>query len=88
MKICIPTMDDRGREGMPSDHFGSAPFFTQKCVIRVEALNFPYNFCLAGPVHVTDIVMTCLLVEWDGVHVLHLAAHDFAGRMGSLDGNV
>ena len=28
MKICIPTMDDRGREGMPSDHFGSAPFFT------------------------------------------------------------
>ena len=28
MRICIPTMDDRGKEGMPSDHFGSAPFFT------------------------------------------------------------
>lgn len=28
MKICIPTMDDRGRDGMPADHFGSAPFFT------------------------------------------------------------
>ena len=28
MKICIPTMDNRGKEGMPSDHFGSAPFFT------------------------------------------------------------
>ncbi len=28
MKLCIPTMDDRGLEGMPSDHFGSAPFFT------------------------------------------------------------
>ncbi len=28
MRICIPTMDDRGREGMPSDHFGSAPYFT------------------------------------------------------------
>ena len=28
MRVCIPTMDDRGREGMPSDHFGSAPFFT------------------------------------------------------------
>jgi len=28
MNICIPTMDDRGLEGMPSDHFGSAPFFT------------------------------------------------------------
>ena len=28
MNICIPTMDDRGKEGMPSDHFGSAPFFT------------------------------------------------------------
>jgi predicted Fe-Mo cluster-binding NifX family protein len=28
MKICIPTLDDRGMEGMPSDHFGSAPYFT------------------------------------------------------------
>lgn len=28
MKVCIPTMDDLGKEGMPSDHFGSAPFFT------------------------------------------------------------
>ena len=28
MKICIPTMDDRGKDGLPSDHFGSAPFFT------------------------------------------------------------
>jgi len=28
MKLCIPTLDDRGREGTPSDHFGSAPFFT------------------------------------------------------------
>jgi predicted Fe-Mo cluster-binding NifX family protein len=28
MRICIPTMDDRGKEASPSDHFGSAPFFT------------------------------------------------------------
>ena len=28
MKLCIPTMDDKGLEGMLSDHFGSAPFFT------------------------------------------------------------
>lgn len=28
MKLCIPTMDDNGLKGMPSDHFGSAPFFT------------------------------------------------------------
>ena len=28
MKLCIPTMDDKGLQGMPSDHFGSAPFFT------------------------------------------------------------
>ncbi len=28
MKLCIPTLDDRGVEGTPSDHFGSAPFFT------------------------------------------------------------
>jgi predicted Fe-Mo cluster-binding NifX family protein len=28
MRICIPTLDDRGLRGVPSDHFGSAPFFT------------------------------------------------------------
>lgn len=28
MKICIPTMDGRGRESTPADHFGSAPYFT------------------------------------------------------------
>ena len=28
MRICIPTLDDRGLESMPSDHFGSAPYFT------------------------------------------------------------
>lgn len=28
MRICIPTMDDRGLEGVVSGHFGSAPFFT------------------------------------------------------------
>jgi predicted Fe-Mo cluster-binding NifX family protein len=28
MKLCIPTLDDRGMDGQPSDHFGSAPFFT------------------------------------------------------------
>lgn len=28
MRLCIPTMDDSGLAGMPSDHFGSAPYFT------------------------------------------------------------
>jgi len=28
MKLCIPTLDDGGFQGTPSDHFGSAPFFT------------------------------------------------------------
>jgi predicted Fe-Mo cluster-binding NifX family protein len=28
MRLCIPTLDDRGLDGLPSDHFGSAPFFT------------------------------------------------------------
>jgi predicted Fe-Mo cluster-binding NifX family protein len=27
MRICIPTVDDRGLEAQPSDHFGSAPYF-------------------------------------------------------------
>ena len=28
MKICIPSMDDKGLESKVSDHFGRAPFFT------------------------------------------------------------
>jgi predicted Fe-Mo cluster-binding NifX family protein len=28
MKICMPTIDDRGKEARLSDHFGSAPCFT------------------------------------------------------------
>ena len=28
MRICIPTVDDRGLDSQPSDHFGSAPYFT------------------------------------------------------------
>lgn len=28
MNVCIPTLDDRGLAGTPSDHFGSAPYFT------------------------------------------------------------
>jgi predicted Fe-Mo cluster-binding NifX family protein len=28
MRICIPTLDNRGLEGKVSGHFGSAPFFT------------------------------------------------------------
>ncbi len=28
MILCVPTLDDGGLKGMPSDHFGSAPFFT------------------------------------------------------------
>ncbi len=28
MRICIPTVDDRGRDADLSEHFGNAPFFT------------------------------------------------------------
>lgn len=28
MRLCIPTTDDRGRQGRLADHFGSAPYFT------------------------------------------------------------
>lgn len=28
MKICVPTIDDRGPDGLPSAHFGASPFFT------------------------------------------------------------
>jgi hypothetical protein len=32
--------------------------------------------------------MASLAVDRDGIHVLELAAHDFAGRVGSLDGDI
>ncbi len=28
MKLCIPTLDDKGRDARVHDHFGSAPWFT------------------------------------------------------------
>ena len=28
MRLCIPTLDDSGLQAIPSDHFGSAPYFT------------------------------------------------------------
>ena len=37
------------------------------------------------PVDVADVVMTGLAVHRNGVDVLHLAAHDVTGSMGSFD---
>jgi predicted Fe-Mo cluster-binding NifX family protein len=28
MRICIPTIDDRGQDSEPCEHFGSTPYFT------------------------------------------------------------
>jgi predicted Fe-Mo cluster-binding NifX family protein len=28
VRVCVPTLDDRGHEGALSQHFGSAPYFT------------------------------------------------------------
>lgn len=28
MRLCLPTLDDRGREAALAEHFGSAPYFT------------------------------------------------------------
>ena len=28
MRLCLPTVDDRGRDAVLSTHFGSAPYFT------------------------------------------------------------
>lgn len=34
MKLCIPTIDERGLAGRLSDHFGSAPYFT---LVEIES---------------------------------------------------
>jgi hypothetical protein len=54
-------------------------------MIRVKALNFPYNFCFTGPVHVRDVIVARFQVDGDGVYMPELAAHDFAGRVGGFD---
>ena len=28
MRVCLPTIDNQGPDGLPSAHFGSSPFFT------------------------------------------------------------
>jgi predicted Fe-Mo cluster-binding NifX family protein len=64
MRICIPTVDDGGPEAIPSDHFGSAPYFTffdsdagQWEVVRngagtgVHGACRPLDFLRERPVH-------------------------------------
>jgi len=67
---------------------GLAPFLAQKGVIGVVALNFPYNFCFAGLVDFADVVVAGLTFYRNGVHVLHLAAHDVPRNVGGSDGNI
>jgi predicted Fe-Mo cluster-binding NifX family protein len=52
MNVCIPTLDDRGLAGTPSDHFGSAPYFTfvdtakdQVEVVRNEGAHHVHGAC-------------------------------------------
>jgi hypothetical protein len=57
-------------------------------MVRVEAFNLPYNFRLAGAIDFTDIVMPRLALNWNGIYLLKMAAHDFTGRMGGANRNV
>ena len=57
-------------------------------MVRVKTFNFPYNFRFAGFVHFTDVVVTGFAFNRNGVHVLHLAAHDFAGSVGGFDSHI
>ena len=64
---------------------GFTAFFAQKSVIRVITLNFPYNFRFASLVHFTDVVVTGLALERNGVHVMDLLAHYFAGGVSGFN---
>ena len=63
-------------------------FFAKKCVLRVKAFNFPYNFCFAGFVYFTDVIMAGFAFNGNGVHVLHLPAHNFGGGVGGFDSHI
>ena len=67
---------------------GFATFLTQKSVIGVITLNFPYNFRFTGTVHFADVVVPGFAFNWNGVHVLHLAAHDITSGVGSFDSDI
>ncbi|MGF1507863.1 MAG: NifB/NifX family molybdenum-iron cluster-binding protein [Myxococcota bacterium] len=62
MKICIPTIDDAGFEGILAEHFGRAPFLTMVDVSngKVRALHNPGCHSRAHECH----------------HIPVLAAHD------------
>ena len=51
----------------------------------VIALNIPYNFCFAGTVYFADVIVPGFSFHGNGVDVLHLAAHDVPGSVGSFD---
>jgi hypothetical protein len=57
-------------------------------VVRVEAFNLPYNFRLAGVVHFTDVIVTGFMDDGDGIHLLKMTAHNFAGCMRSANRNI
>jgi hypothetical protein len=57
-------------------------------MIGVKALNFPYNFRFTGAVYFADVVVPGFTFNGNGVHVLHLAAHDVTGGVGSFDSDI
>ena len=67
---------------------GSARFLAVEGMIRVETLNFPYNFRFAGTVYVADVVVPGFTFNGNGIHVLHLAAHDVSGSVGSFNSDI
>ena len=67
---------------------GFAAFLAQKSVIGVKTFNFPYNFCFAGAVYFANVVVPVFAFNGNGIHVLHLAAHDVPGGVGSFDSDI
>ncbi len=57
-------------------------------MIRVVALDIPYNFLFTGLVHLGDVVVAGFSFKWNGVHVLYLAAHDIGCRVGGFNGDI
>jgi len=65
-----------------------AALFAEEGVVGMVAPDFPYNGCLAGPVHLAHVVVPGLAGHRDARQVAQFTAHQFAGFQRRLGGNV
>ena len=65
-----------------------AALLGEEGVVGVDALDFPYNFRLAGAVDLAHVIVPGLAVHGYGVDPVQFASHQFTGAASGADGDV